>query len=304
MLMHDGQLTISVAAVRELLRLQFPQWQSLPIRAVASDGTVNAIFRIGARLAARFPLQPADVAATRQWLETEASAARRLIGRTRFRTPEPVAIGEPGAGYPLPWSVQTWLPGTVATEQDQSRSVTFARDLADFVGEVRAIDTEGRTFAGTNRGGDLRSRDAWMEECFTRSEGLLDVAWLRRTWQELRTLPRTAADVMTHGDLIPGNLLVADGRLTGILDVGGLAPADPALDLVGAWHGLATGPRHEFRTMLHSDDLEWARGAAWAFEQALGAAWYYADSNPTMSAMGRCTLSRIAADLPLEQGER
>ena len=214
MLMHDGQLTISVAAVRELLCLQFPQWQSLPIRAVASDGTVNAIFRIGARLAARFPLQPADVAATRQWLESEASAARRLIGRTRFRTPEPVAIGEPGAGYPLPWSVQTWLPA-VATEQDQSRSVTFARDLADFVGEVRAIDTEGRTFAGTNRGGDLRSRDVWMEECFTRSEGLFDVAWLRRTWQELRSLPRTAADVMTHGDLIPGNLLVAHGRLTG-----------------------------------------------------------------------------------------
>jgi aminoglycoside phosphotransferase (APT) family kinase protein len=170
MLMHDGQLTISIAAVRELLRLQFPQWQSLPVRAVASDGTVNAIFRIGARLAARFPLQPADVAATRQWLESEASAARRLIGRTRFRTPEPVAIGEPGAGYPLPWSVQTWLPGTVATEQDQSRSVTFARDLAALVGEVRAIDIEGRTFAGTNRGGDLRSRDAWMEECFTRSE--------------------------------------------------------------------------------------------------------------------------------------
>jgi len=112
-------------------------------------------------------------------------------------------------------------------------------------------------------------------------------------------LPRTAVDVMTHGDLIPGNLLVADGRLTGVLDVGGLAPADPALDLVGAWHGLATGPRREFRVMLHCDDLEWARGAAWAFEQALGAAWYYADSNPTMSEMGRRTLARITADPPL-----
>lgn len=51
--------------------------------------------------------------------------------------------------------------------------------------------------------------------------------------------------------------------------------------------------------MLHCEDLEWARGAAWAFEQALGAAWYYADSNPAMSEMGRRTLSRIAADPPL-----
>jgi aminoglycoside phosphotransferase (APT) family kinase protein len=296
MQMHAGQLAVSTEAVRELVGVQFPRWQDLPVSSVASQGTVNAIFRIGAGLAARFPLQPADVASTRRWLEAEAAAARLLVGRTRFGTPVPMAIGEPGAGYPLPWSVQTWLPGTVATEQDPSASVGFARDLADFVHDVRAIDTGGRTFDGTNRGGDLRSRDAWMETCFRRSEELLDVAWLRRTWQQLRRLPRIGVDVMTHGDLIPGNLLVADGRLTGVLDVGGLAPADPALDLVGAWHLLETGPREEFRAHLSCDDLEWARGAAWAFEQALGVVWYYADSNPIMSEMGRRTLSRIAAD--------
>ena len=234
--------------------------------------------------------------ATRRWLEAEAAAARLLVGRTRFDTPEPRAIGVPGAGYPLPWSVQTWLPGAVATEQDPGQSVAFARDLADFVQDVRAIDTGGRPFAGTNRGGDLRSRDAWMDTCIRRSAGLLDVAWLRRTWQQLRRLPRSGVDVMTHGDLIPGNLLVADGRLTGVLDVGGLAPADSALDVVGAWHLLETGPRQVFRAGLSCDDLEWARGAAWAFEQALGLVWYYADSNPIMSEMGRRTLSRIAAD--------
>ena len=290
--MHAGQLTVSTGTVAELVRRQFPRWAELPVRAVASNGTVNAIFRIGTGLTARFPLQPADVASTRRLLESEAAAGRRLVGRTRFRTPEPVAIGEPGAGYPLPWSVQTWLPGTVATP---SGSPAFARDLAGFVREVRAIDTGGRTFDGTNRGGDLRSHDGWMEECFERSAELLDVAWLRRAWREFRRLPRTAADVMTHGDLIPGNLLVEGGRLTGVLDVGGLAPADPALDLVGAWHGMATGPRRAFRRALDCDDLDWARGAGWAFEQAVGAVWYYADSNPTMSGMGRRTVSRLAA---------
>lgn len=39
---------------------------------------------------------------------------------------------------------------------------------------------------------------------------------------------------MTHGDLMPGNLLVAEGRLAGVLDCGGLGAADRALDLVGA----------------------------------------------------------------------
>ena len=35
---------------------------------------------------------------------------------------------------------------------------------------------------------------------------------------------------------------------------------------------------------------------AWAFEQATGAVWYYAESNPAMSGMGRRTLDRIRAD--------
>jgi aminoglycoside phosphotransferase (APT) family kinase protein len=45
-------------------------------------------------------------------------------------------------------------------------------------------------------------------------------------WQAFRTLPRTGPDAMTHGELVPGNLRVADHRLTGGLDVGGLAAAD------------------------------------------------------------------------------
>ena len=118
---------------------------------------------------------------------------------------------------------------------------------------MRAIDTGGRVFAGTGRGGDLRAHDAWLETCFERSERLLDVPRLRRVWARLRELPRgPAADVMNHGDLIPGNVLVSAGRLAGVLDVGGLGPADPALDLVAAWHLLEPGPRQALRDDLGS----------------------------------------------------
>jgi hypothetical protein len=34
--------------------VQFPQWRGLPVRPVASHETVNAIFRVGAGLVARF----------------------------------------------------------------------------------------------------------------------------------------------------------------------------------------------------------------------------------------------------------
>lgn len=294
--MHADQLSVSVATVRKLVAQQFREWRRLPVRQVFSQGTVNALFRIGDNFVARFPLEPRDVGSTRHWLQSEADAARELLGRTRFRTPEPVAIGEPGEGYPLPWSVQTWLPGTVATQANPGESVPFARDLAEFIHGVRTISTRGRTFSGSGRGGELRSHDAWMETCFERSRDLLDVPQLRCIWSALRVLPRNARDVMNHGDLIPGNVLVSNGRLTGIIDVGGLAPADPALDLVGAWHLLEAGPRQALRDDLGCDDLEWQRGKAWAFEQAMGLVWYYKESNPTMSMAGRRTLQRITAD--------
>jgi aminoglycoside phosphotransferase (APT) family kinase protein len=136
-----------------------------------------------------------------------------------------------------------------------------------------------------------------MQTCFERSNGLLDVARLREVWSVLRELPRGGApDVMSHGDLIPGNVLVADGRLAGVLDVGGLGPADPALELVSAWHLLEAEPRQALRDDLECGDLEWARGMAWAFEQAMGAVWYYVESNPAMSRMGQRTLARILGE--------
>ncbi|MGW4823262.1 aminoglycoside phosphotransferase family protein [Streptomyces sp. NPDC004227] len=301
MKMHANQLTVPPTTVRALVDQQFPEWRSLAIRSIAAQGTVNAIFRIGDRFAARFPLESADVESARRRLECEVEAARELVGRIRFPTPEPVALGEPGAGYPLPWSVQTWLPGTVADDEDPGESVAFARDLADLIGDLRAIDTAGRTFAGTGRGGDLQSHDAWMETCFRHSEQLLDVPRLRHIWSTLRELPRSAAeDVMAHGDLIPGNVLVSAGRLAGILDVGSFAPADLSLDLVSAWHLLETGPRQVLRDRLGCDDLEWERGKAWAFVQAMGLVWYYVESNPTMSRLGQRSLERILADKSLD----
>ena len=294
--MHENQLHVTVDMVRGLVRDQFPDWSFFSITRVRSEGTVNAIFRIGDGLAARFPLQPHDVESARRWLLSEAEAARRLLRSTSFLVPEPVAIGEPGEGYSLPWSVQTWLLGTTATEEDPGSSVKFARDLAEFICQVRAIDTRGRTFDGQGRGGDLRFSDEWIETCFERSEGLLDVEQLRQLWARLRDLPRESPDVMTHGDLTPGNVLVQHGRLAGVLDVGGLGPADPALDLVSAWHLLEAGPRQTLRAGLGCGDLEWERGKAWALQQALGAAWYYRDSNRAMYTMGLRTLERILAD--------
>ena len=294
--MHPGQLDVPLATARALVAEQFPQWADLDVAPGPATGTVHAIYRIGSDLAARFPLQAEDVPTARRRLHAEAAANREILGRSRFPVPEPVALGEPGHGYPMPWAVQTWLPGRTADVADPGASPDFAHDLALFIADLRSLDTAGRRFDRPGRGGDLRAHDAWVQTCLGKSQGLLDVPRLGVLWSRLRELPRTAPDAMTHGDLMPGNVLVFGGRLAGVLDCGDVGPADPALDLVGAWHLLDAGPRRLLRDDLKCEDLEWERGKAWAVEQALGLVWYYVRTNPTMSRTGQRTLRRILAD--------
>src|SRR3954449_3282027 len=83
MKMHANQLTVLPETVRMLVDQQFPEWRSLPVRSIAAQGTVNAVFRIGDRLAARFPLESAEVESTRRWLKSEAEAAPGRAGGPR-----------------------------------------------------------------------------------------------------------------------------------------------------------------------------------------------------------------------------
>ncbi|HZX06790.1 phosphotransferase, partial [Kribbella sp.] len=126
-----------------------------------------------------------------------------------------------------------------------------------------------------------------------RSRGMIDVDGLARLWADLRTTPRTEPDVWTHRDLMPGNLLVADGRLAGVIDVGTFTVSDPAMDLQPAWNLLDPTARAAFRAALGSDDAEWRRGMGWSFAQAIGCLWYYIDTNPVMSRTAHHTLTAL-----------
>lgn len=298
--MHDDEVAIDTPTARALIAAQFPQWRDLPVTPVISAGTVTVIFRLGDRLGVKFPRRRADLTAARRAMQREAAALTEFSAVCPFLTPRPVAIGRPTGNYPLPWLVQTWVPGDVATPVSAATSTTLALDLADLIRAMRDAPIRGRRFRGHGRGGNLRDHDRWVQHCLTQVAPLLNPQPLQHRWERFRNLPPSRPHVMTHSDLTPYNLVVEGDQLRGVLDAGWFGPADPSLDLVCAWHLLDTPARTTLRTALSAGPVEWARGAAWAFEQALGLVWYYRATNSRMAELGNTTLHRIltATDIP------
>lgn len=294
---HDDQIDVSGEQVVALVADQLPELAGRDVVAVTGAGTVHAIYRIGDDVAARFPLRRAEPDAVLDQLRREASAADEFRRACPVPAPEPLHIGSPGHGYPLPWTAQSWLMGTTATPTSCERSTTFAHDLGALIERLRDWDTGGRRFHGEGRGGELSDHDDWVNECIRRNTGSFDTDAMRTMWAGFRRLRREDPDVMCHTDLIPSNLLVDNGRLVGVLDTGGFQPADPALDLVSAWHLLSHTARERLRMELGCSDLQWERGKAWAFQQAAGLPWYYRDTNTEMAEMGTTTLHRLLAEL-------
>lgn len=294
--MHSDQVQVRDAIARRMIADQFPQYRDERIRRHAQLGTVNAIFRIGTSAAARFPLRAAEPKLGLESLRAEAAAMAEFAERSPVAAPEPIGIGRPGPDYPAAWSVQTWVDGDEVTPTGLEASDVFAGDVADLIASLRAADTRGRLFDGSGRGGHLPDHDRWVADCLRNSEGLVNVADLYRIWERLRLLPESGSEVMSHRDLIPMNLLRRGDRLVGVIDSGSFGPADRALDLVATWYLFDQRRRHLIRDRLGASDVEWHRGAAWAFQQAIGLVWYYRETNPPMSALGAITLSRLLED--------
>ena len=112
-----------------------------------------------------------------------------------------------------------------------------------------------------------------------------------------RSTPRHGGEeVWVHGDSLPGNLLVVDGRLSAVIDFGCLNVGDPACDLLPAWNVFAGESRARFRAELEVDEESWSRGRGWALCQAVSALPYYWDTNPGMIGQASHALAQVFAE--------
>lgn len=254
------------ALVRRLIAAQFPEYVELRVRKVEPGGNDNRTFRIGDDLAARLPSAAGYVAA----VEKEQRWLGALAPHLPVPIPSPIAAGLPGEGYPWPWSINRWLEGEPLS-RDGVDADRFARDLGAFLVALRAIDPAGAPVAAEHsffRGAPLTHYEAGARAAARTLPGpvrrasvaILEAA-LASTWR--------SPGVWFHGDIAFGNLLVAHGRLGGVIDFGTSGVGDPACDVVIAWTFFEADERRIFRDAVGLDDATWARGRGWALWKAL-----------------------------------
>jgi aminoglycoside phosphotransferase (APT) family kinase protein len=278
--MHANEVSTDAALVGRLLETQFPQWADLPIEPVASAGTENALCRLGDELAVRLPRIEWAIGQ----VEVEHKWMSRLAPFLPLAIPDPLEKGVPGEGYPWHWSIYRWLEGENVTINRIADPCQAAVDLANFITALQRIDTTGGPPPGSHdlsRGRSLALRDTYTRKAIAALDGMIDTAAAIAVWENALQSPEwDQPPVWFHGDMLPGNLLFKQGRLSAVIDFGALAVGDPACDLMIAW-GLFSGEsRDVFRTTLGVDESTWKRGRGWALSQAVIFIPYYLETNP------------------------
>jgi aminoglycoside phosphotransferase (APT) family kinase protein len=293
--MHAGEVKTDASLVQCLLAAQFPQWVDLPIVPVPSAGTDNALYRLGDDLVVRLPRINWAVGQ----IEKDCQLLPKLAPHLPLKIPVPLAVGEPGEGYPWKWGVYRWLEGEDATVYQIADPCQAAADLADFIITLQQVDMNGGQFAvnPSSRGVPLRMRDAQTRAAIVSSNGLIDTQKVTKAWEAALQVPVWEPDpVWFHGDLLPGNLLFNKSRLSAVIDFSGLGVGDPACDLISAWSVFSGESRDVFRITLAVDADTWARGKGWALSIGLIALPYYQDTNPVLAGIARKMIGAVLED--------
>ncbi|MEU6450478.1 aminoglycoside phosphotransferase family protein [Streptomyces sp. NPDC046979] len=276
----DTRPQIGEALVRRLVASQFPQWAGLALELLDPAGSDHVIYRLGAELSVRLPRHSGAIGQARkelQWLP-------QLAPHLPLAIPVPVGVGEPDFGYPWPWAVSRWLDGEVVTVDALGDSPGAAVELARFLTALQGVAPDGNAGEALT-GRPLSDRDRATRVAIAEVDGLFDAAAMTELWDAALSAPGwDRSPVWFHGDFHTGNLLARDGRISAVIDFGGLGVGDPACDLMIAFTLMSADSRAAFRDALGVDDATWLRGRGWALATGLNAYTHYAAVDPRVAA--------------------
>ncbi|MBX9621974.1 MAG: aminoglycoside phosphotransferase family protein [Alphaproteobacteria bacterium] len=296
---NNDKVHIDVSLVRRLIAKQFPQWADLPIKPVAVGGWDNRTFHLGEQMLARMP----SAEAYAMKVEKEQMWLPKLAPHLPLPIPAPLAMGEPGEGYPWRWSVYRWIKGETASNEPIADLSQFAVALAGFLSALQGIDATSGPTAGPHnfyRGGSLSTYDAETRQAILILGDKIDTELVTTIWDRALASTWTAPPVWVHGDISAGNLLVMEGKLSAVIDFGGLGIGDPACDLVIAWKFFQGKSRETFRKMLPLDAETWDRARGWALWKALIVEAGLTDTNAVEIAQSWRTLEEVLSDYKRE----
>ena len=195
--MHDNEIEVDEALVRRLLATLLPGLADLPLSMIEPWGTDNAIWRLGDDLVVRLP----RIDWASEQVQHEATWLPRLAPRLPVAVPEPIAIGEPGYGYPFQWAVHRWLPGEGASLSRMSDPAHFAHELAAVVRALQAMPINGAP-AASNRARPLHEYNDSALRAIESARSLINARQARAVWEEalaaepLQALPSGPAETL------------------------------------------------------------------------------------------------------------
>jgi aminoglycoside phosphotransferase (APT) family kinase protein len=175
-------------------------------------------------------------------------------------------------------------------------------EVAAFARALHSVDADGgpRKPPGT-RGSSLTYVDPAVREALPRlvqHDDGFDVAAAQAAWEVCLAAPDwDRPPVWIHGDLQPGNLIVRDGRLVGVIDFGAFGVGDPAPDVAPALWTFTGEARSAYRSAMACDDDTWLRACGWALGPSLTGIDYYRHTFGRMAEHGRRMVRAVIAEL-------
>jgi aminoglycoside phosphotransferase (APT) family kinase protein len=213
-----------------------------------------------------------------------------------LRVPMLLFAGKACPAFPWPWSVCDWIPGEAADAVGLQSVADAPRQLAGFLEALRRIGAEGAPMPGQHnawRGEALIERDLVVRKSLVQIADLIDLPQALTIWDAALAARPAAAPGWLHGDLLPGNLLLQDGRLAAIVDFGLLAVGDAACDLMAGWTLFGPPGRAQLFETLQPDVAALARGRGWALAFAAVALPYYRTRSHPLATVAAHTLEQL-----------
>lgn len=267
--MTNNKEFITAELAHKLILEQFPEYTSLPIILVESQGHDNRTFRLGDEMLIRMPTDEQYALKVAKEQELLPKLERHLS----FDIPAPIKMGYPSTDYPYHFSIYKWLDGRsinlINKEEIDLEALAF--DMAKFLKELQAIKDVAGPMPGEHnfwRGDHVSVYDKGAREQIAKLAGIIDISKAIDLWERACNTRWGKPSVWIHGDFAIGNILMKKDKLSAVIDFGGMSMGDPACDLVIAWTYLEGSSREIFIKEMNLDEDTWLRAKAWALWKA------------------------------------